>query len=89
MLRGNRNILDPTGWTAAALEWYALWWVAGDEEVSKQHHAGQLKQAFHALWSIRCHAAGLIKMHGKQGPPQELKDIQSSTLSNFVLCRAT
>ena len=33
MLRGNRNILDPTGWTAAALEWYALWWVAGDEEV--------------------------------------------------------
>lgn len=32
MLRGNRNILDPTGWTAAALEWYALWWVAGDEE---------------------------------------------------------
>lgn len=21
MLKGNRNVLDPTGWTAAALEW--------------------------------------------------------------------
>jgi len=21
MLKGNRNILDPTGWTAGALEW--------------------------------------------------------------------
>lgn len=34
MLRGNRNIMDPTGWTAAALEWYALWWVAADKDVS-------------------------------------------------------
>lgn len=32
MLKGNRNVLDPTGWTAAALEWYALWWIAKDEE---------------------------------------------------------
>jgi len=32
MLKGNRNILDPTGWTAGALEWYALWWIAKDEE---------------------------------------------------------
>ena len=34
MIKGNRNVLDPTGWTATILEWYALWWVAADESVS-------------------------------------------------------
>lgn len=33
MIYGNRNILDPVGWSASSLEWGALWWVAADDEV--------------------------------------------------------
>lgn len=33
MIRANRNIMDPVGWTAAVLEWSALWWIAADEDV--------------------------------------------------------
>jgi peroxygenase len=32
MIRANRNIMDPVGWTAAVLEWSALWWIAADED---------------------------------------------------------
>lgn len=30
----NRNIIDPTGWTAEKLEWWATWFIAGDKNVS-------------------------------------------------------
>ena len=29
----NRNVLDPTGWTAEKLEWWATWFIAGDKNV--------------------------------------------------------
>ncbi|KAK9827453.1 hypothetical protein WJX74_003320 [Apatococcus lobatus] len=34
----NRNIIDPTGWTAEKLEWWATWFIAGDKNglVSKE-----------------------------------------------------
>jgi peroxygenase len=32
MIIGNRNIMDPVGWTAAALEWGALYYIAHNEQ---------------------------------------------------------
>ena len=34
MSEANRNVLDPTGWTAEKMEWWATWFIAGDKNVS-------------------------------------------------------
>lgn len=33
MIAAKRNINDPVGWVSSSLEWWALWWVAQDEQV--------------------------------------------------------
>ena len=35
MTEGNRNLLDPTGWTAEKLEWLATIYLYGEKRVRK------------------------------------------------------
>ena len=34
LTEGNRNIFDPTGWTAEKLEWFVSYYLFADDDVS-------------------------------------------------------